>query len=270
MIWINFPLYAWLTIFLWCCSSFFFLKNKDKNKIPKLAVLFLFAGLIFMASFMAQFWLKLERPPLRTLGETRLWYCIFLPLTAVITLKRWPYKWLPVYCLALASMFLIINLMNPDTYNKALMPALQSPWFVPHVMVYILSYSVLGASCAVALRGLYLHYFRKDEDLSPILNCADDLVQAGFAFLTCGICFGAIWAKEAWGHYWAWDPKETWAFITWLSYLIYIHFRSQKRLSNFKGLLILSVSFLILLFCWFGIKYLPAAQVSVHTYSEQP
>ena len=79
---------------------------------------------------------------------------------------------------------------------------------------------------------------------------------------------GAIWAKEAWGHYWAWDPKETWAAATWFSYLTYIHFRLGKPLKVRPALVILLVSFVLLQMCWYGINYLPSAQgVSVHTYN---
>ena len=57
------------------------------------------------------------------------------------------------------------------------------------------------------------------------MSLCDNLVYVGMAFLTIGMLFGALWAKEAWGHYWNWDPKETWAAATWLGYLIYIHYR---------------------------------------------
>ncbi len=88
------------------------------------------------------------------------------------------------------------------------MPALQSPWFVPHVTVYMFSYSVLGCAFIMACAGLAKH--RADY-----LEATDKLVYTGLAFLTVGMLTGAIWAKAAWGHYWSWDPKETWAAVTW-------------------------------------------------------
>ena len=201
---------------------------------------------------------------MRTLGETRLWYVFFLPLTGWLFYLRWRYKWFIAYSLLMAGVFLFINLKNPENYDKVLMPALQSPWFVPHVVVYIFGYAMLGVSALVAIKGLYMHYFR-ETDLS-VMPLADNLVYFGFSFLTLGLLFGALWAKKAWGHYWTWDPKETWAFLTWLGYLLYIHLRFQhpKRVS--AALWILSLSFVILLVAWFGINYLPAAQNSVHVY----
>ena len=89
-----------------------------------------------------------------------------------------------------------------------------------------------------------------------------------FAFLTIGMLFGALWAKEAWGHYWSWDPKETWAAITWIAYLIYIHYRRLPQQRNRLAFWMLIGSFVLLQMCWWGINYLPSAQgSSVHTYS---
>ena len=86
--------------------------------------------------------------------------------------------------------------------------------------------------------------------------------------MTLGMLSGAVWAKAAWGHYWAWDPIETWAAATWFSYLAYIHFRLGRPAAHRKALVGLLVSFLLLQMCWYGINYLPSAQgVSVHTYN---
>ncbi|MBQ1723292.1 MAG: cytochrome c biogenesis protein CcsA, partial [Muribaculaceae bacterium] len=75
-------------------------------------------------------------------------------------------------------------------------------------------------------------------------------------------------AKEAWGHYWAWDPKETWAAITWMAYLVYLHYRHYAPSKVRPALILLIVCFVFLQMCWWGINYLPSAQgSSVHTYS---
>jgi len=139
-----------------------------------------------------------------------------------------------------------------DSYNtKTLVPALQSPWFAPHVFVYIFAYALLGIAVVIA-------WWKR----------VDDLVYISFAFLTIGMLFGALWAKEAWGHYWSWDPKETWAAITWIAYLIYIHYRQLPQQRNRLAFWMLIGSFVLLQMCWWGINYLPSAQgSSVHTYS---
>ena len=163
-----------------------------------------------------------------------------------------------------------------DSYNtKTLVPALQSPWFAPHVFVYIFAYALLGVAVIIAIYA----QIRKNCQLSIVRstrrgacqskNCQlDDLVYISLAFLTIGMLFGALWAKEAWGHYWSWDPKETWAAITWLAYLIYIHYRQLPQQRNLLAFWILIGSFVLLQMCWWGINYLPSAQSSsVHTYN---
>ena len=100
--------------------------------------------------------------------------------------------------------------------------------------------------------------------ISPLTS---SLVYIGLIFMTFGMMFGAFWAKEAWGHYWSWDPKETWAAITWLSYLVYVHYRLLPRHKERLALCMLIISFALLQMCWWGINYLPSAQgSSVHTY----
>ncbi len=170
-----------------------------------------YAGFYMMLAGAALMTLEVVYRRLRTATRKALgWYCFF------------------AVCASLFAYFFF------DSYNtKTLVPALQSPWFAPHVFVYIFAYCLLGIAVLIA-------WWKQ----------VDDLVYVSFAFLTIGMLFGALWAKEAWGHYWSWDPKETWAAITWIAYLIYIH------------------SFVLLQICWWGINYLPSAQgSSVHTYS---
>lgn len=264
MDWIHFPLYAKLSAFLWILGTIS-IYLEDKNRVFRsLYHVFMVGGIVVFGTFITLLWIHLERPPMRTLGETRLWYAAFLPVVGYITYNRWKYKWFIAYTILMTLLFLIINLAHPENYDKALMPALQSVWFVPHVIVYIISYALLGVSSLVAVKGLYQYYMSSWEQKT--LNLADNLVYIGFSFLTLGLLFGALWAKEAWGHYWTWDPKETWAFLTWLVYLIYIHFRYFQPNKVKAPLWVLSLAFVVLLICWFGINYLPSAQNSVHVY----
>lgn len=222
------------------------------------------AGLAVFFAYILLMWLSLERPPLRTMGETRLWYAFFLPLSGLIVYGRWRYKWILSFSTSLSLVFVCINLFKPEIHSKTLMPALQSPWFAPHVIVYMFAYAMLGAAAVMAV---YLLFIKKDGINASELGICDDLVYAGLSFMTVGMLFGALWAKEAWGHYWAWDPKETWAAATWFSYLLYLHYRMCAHHRPRAALWILAVSFLLLQICWWGINYLPSAQgISVHTY----
>lgn len=222
-------------------------------------------GLLVFASYIVLMWMSLERPPLRTMGETRLWYAFFLPLAGLLTYARWRYKWILSFSTLLATVFVCINLLKPEIHNKTLMPALQSPWFAPHVIIYMFAYALLGAAAVVAIYLLFKRSGKGDSD--PLLLC-DDLVSVGLAFMTMGMLTGALWAKEAWGHYWSWDPKETWAAVTWFAYLTYLHLRCNRRMRRMLALSLLVISFACLQMCWWGVNYLPAAQgSSVHTYN---
>ncbi len=222
-------------------------------------------GIVIMLAFNVGLWLDLQRPPMRTLAETRLWYSFFLAVVGAVLFFRWKMNWMLYYSIGMTLLFMFINLLKPDTYDQALMPALQSPWFIPHVIVYIIGYALLAASSLIGLQGIWL--VLKKQSPVQLLKKADDVVYIGFAFLTFGLLFGALWAKEAWGHYWTWDPKETWAFLTWFMYLIYIHLRYNQSKKYKWALWSLSLSFVVLLICWFGISYLPSAANSVHNYS---
>ncbi len=261
MSWDSFYLFAIPALICWGTGSALVWKGKSDRWIYGFTLL----GLAVFFAFIASMWISLERPPLRTMGETRLWYSFFLPLAGLIVYIRWKYKWILSFSFVLATVFVCINLFKPEIHNKTLMPALQSPWFAPHVIVYMFAYAMLGAAMVMAV---YLLWLKKKDTEERELALCDNLVYVGLAFMTIGMLLGAVWAKEAWGHYWAWDPKETWALATWLSYLIYIHFRLDRPSDYRTPLLVLILSFVLLQMCWYGINYLPSAQgASVHTYN---
>nr|YP_010953956.1 cytochrome c heme attachment protein [Cladopus fukienensis]WMV01351.1 cytochrome c heme attachment protein [Cladopus fukienensis] len=87
------------------------------------------------------------------------------------------------------------------------------------------------------------------------------IISIGFIFLTIGILSGAVWANEAWGSYWNWDPKETWAFITWSVFLIYFHIR--KNLETLNSSIVASIGFIIIWICYFGVNLLG---MGLHSY----
>ncbi len=260
MTWTHFPYFAIVAVLLWMIGAWFAWRDRRKQ-----AVAVTLTGLAVFFAFIILFWIALERPPLRTMGETRLWYSFFLPLSGLLVYCRWKYKWILTFSTILALVFICVNLLKPEIHSKTLMPALQSPWFAPHVIVYMFAYALLGASAVMAL---YLLFFKKQEPQKEEFGICDDLVHVGLAFMTIGMLFGALWAKEAWGHYWSWDPKETWAAITWFAYLVYMHYRRIPSHNGKVALYTLLIAFVLLQMCWWGINYLPSAQgSSVHTYT---
>ena len=158
----------------------------------------------------------------------------------------------------IAAAFFCVHHFMPILHSDTLVPALQSPWFKPHIITYMLAYTLMASAAIIAM---YLLLRSKQGSL-------DNLVFVGISLITIGMLFGALWAKEAWGHYWSWDPKETWAAITWFAYLVYVHYRQLPTHKPRLALCVLLVSFVLLQMCWWGINYLPSAQgSSVHVYS---
>nr|YP_010611565.1 cytochrome c heme attachment protein [Trigonotis coreana]WAR47786.1 cytochrome c heme attachment protein [Trigonotis coreana] len=89
------------------------------------------------------------------------------------------------------------------------------------------------------------------------------VISLGFIFLTVGILSGAVWANEAWGSYWNWDPKETWAFITWIIFAIYLHTRTNIKLQSANSAIVASIGFLLIWICYFGVNLLG---IGLHSY----
>ena len=141
-----------------------------------------------------------------------------------------------------------------------LMPALQSAWFVPHVAVYMFSYALLGCALLLALYG----FCNRRADIDDAI---EQLLYGGVAFFTVGMLSGALWAKQAWGYHWSWDPKEAWAAATWIIYLLAIHLRLHRPDCRRIFRIIVVVGFCTLQMCWWGVNYLPNVERSVHTYN---
>ena len=226
------------------------------------AMLLMVGAIATMLTFIVMLWLTLQRPPLRTMGETRLWYSFFLLVAGLFTYTRWRYRWIMLFAAVLATVFILINILKPEIHDQTLMPALQSVWFVPHVSVYMFSYALLGCGTLLAIVALV----RNNHDLDEAI---ERLLYGGVAFLTVGMLTGALWAKDAWGAYWSWDAKESWAAVTWALYLVALHMSpaiTPRRPRTFYVVIILA--FVALQMCWYGVNYLPSAADSVHAYNQ--
>ena len=230
---------------------------RQKEGVSRFCVFSMAAGTVVYSAFIAGLWYGLGRPPLRTLGETRLWYSLFMIVSCLMVYIRWHYRWIPLSSTIVALVFVTINIVRPDIHDQSLMPALQSAWFIPHVTVYMFSYSIFGFAFLLAIAGLWQRSER-------YLSTCDSRARIGIAFLTFGMLSGCIWAKQAWGDFWTWDPKETWAAATWAVYLGYIHHRLRPR--SHRAYWWLIIGFLLLQMCWYGVNFLPSASWSMHSY----
>lgn len=259
MNWDSFIYFAIPSILLWNSAAILILKN---SKYERLSKIILSIGIVLFALFITLLWISLSRPPLRTMGETRLWYSFLLVIVGFTIYLKWGFSIILLFSTVTASVFTIINLLKPEIHDQTLMPALQSAWFVPHVIVYMVAYGILGY---VFLSVCYIQY--KPQEINKLTPIISKLVYCGVGLLSVGMLFGALWAKQAWGSYWTWDAKETWALITWLIYLLYIHAQGEKQYIESREKKILIIGFIALQMCWYGVNYLPAAINSVHSYN---
>ncbi len=141
-------------------------------------------------------------------------------------------------------------------------PALQSYWLVLHVTFSFIGESFFALSFVSAIYYLLTKNKEKKKDLD---NLTTKLIAVGYPIFTAGaLLFGAIWARYAWGSFWSWDPKETWALITWLVYTAYLHSRYVKRLRGAISAIIAVVGFLFTLFTFFGVNFLLSG---LHSYA---
>ena len=233
-------------------NSFFHQKAKYIPLIGNFAILL----------FIITLWNHLERPPMRTMAETRLLYSFFVAwVTWIIYIKT---KEIAMYWLGfvMSSVFLLVDIIHPEYQSKSMMPALQSSWFIPHVVVYMISYAVLASAWLSSIIGLL-----SKKSIEKTITLAMQLVFIGLGLLTLGMLLGALWAKIAWGNYWSWDPKETWALLTWLFYLVTIHLHHAYPTKQKLLLWLLGLSFIVLIITWLGIQYIAPSMQSVHIYA---
>jgi cytochrome c-type biogenesis protein CcsB len=174
------------------------------------------------------------------------------------------------------------SLTLPTDMQKALplVPSLQSNWLMMHVSMMMISYATLIIGSLLSILYLAFTFFNKKEirpDISfnstevalnktvtisqfSLLETVDTwsyrIIGLGFPFLTIGIISGAVWANEAWGSYWSWDPKETWALITWLIFAVYLHSRLLKGWQGKKAAFVGSAGFFVIWICYLGVNFL--------------
>nr|UTQ75333.1 cytochrome c heme attachment protein [Thladiantha nudiflora] len=105
--------------------------------------------------------------------------------------------------------------------------------------------------------------YYKSQLIQQLDHWSYRIISLGFIFLSIGILSGAVWANETWGSYWNWDPKETWAFITWTIFAIYLHMRTNNNLEGVNSAIVASIGFLIIWICYFGVNLLG---IGLHSY----
>jgi cytochrome c-type biogenesis protein CcsB len=195
---------------------------------------FIFATLALLLGVIAR-GISAERVPWGNMYEFSITGALTFAIAYLLMAKRYDLRWLglPISILILLILGTALTLLYRP--SAPLVPALQSTWLVVHVAAAIISGGVFLLSNTVAATYLWLDRVERKGERSafakrfPTLEVLDQLSYRLVAFVfplwTFAIIAGAIWAEAAWGRYWGWDPKETWAFITWILYAAYLHAR---------------------------------------------
>lgn len=202
-------------------------------------------------------WILAAAPPFGNMRHV----LAFFPLVmapAAVYLRRCRGHDLCGWLAAASALALIGALCMPLQAHWRQMPALQSPWFVPHVTAYVVAYGLMGVSAMLALAS-----FRSKAD--ERMGAADAVVRLAFPFMTFGLFSGAIWADAAWSAYWAWDIKEVWSLITWILYLLYFHTCSHAVFATWRRPLLL-LGFVAVLITFLVVNFMPALN-SLHSYA---
>jgi len=263
---------------------------------PAVRVLVASANLALTAQLVLRWW-DSGHFPISNLYESLCFLAWGCTLTQLLVERTWPSPLIPAAatpiglgCVAFASFAL------PDQLQQAspLVPALRSSWLIMHVSVIMLSYAALlvGSLLSVAVlftereRPLALRSssigsgaFRQASPAGATATMAlqaesisiseqlDSLsyrtISVGFLLLTVGLVSGAVWANEAWGSWWSWDPKETWALICWLVYAAYLHTRLIRGWQGRRPALVASAGLVVIAVCYIGVNLLG---IGLHSY----
>ena len=278
---------------LYWINLFFFKETSFVSKLGRLSILVANILLFFILSSR---WVIAGYFPLSNLYESLLFLtCMLLTIYLYIETKTKSRLigsiLIPVTLLI--NGFANLTLSPEMQKSSPLVPALQSNWLMMHVSMMLLSYATLiigSLLCILFLvisRNQDIDFKIMDNSSLPFYNVMLDYYQAkvissspeiselgklkllqsldnwsyriiglGFPFLTIGIISGGVWANEAWGSYWSWDPKETWALITWLVFATYLHARITKGWEGKKTAILGGLGFFVIWICYLGVNFL--------------
>ncbi len=284
-----------LSFFFALFSLLRYLKGFEKFSVFQKFAIFIFSTgwLVNLAVFIIN-WVIAQNPPFGNMYHVM----SFLPLCLLPLYLYVKYiqklDWLLPYFVISAVLHLVGTLFMGQEIVWNRMPALQSPWFVPHVSTYMLSYGLATVAfllifpafliiIVIIIVRFVINLLKKfdiellyGELVLDILNFIDKLEKnftgaaynimlISFPFMTFGMFSGALWAEEAWGAYWTWDIKEVWSLITWSLYLIYFHCRLSRDIRKWQHLVHI-FAFAALLITFFVINLLPKI-TSLHSYA---
>jgi cytochrome c-type biogenesis protein CcsB len=260
----------------WFQAAFF---NESKNWGPKLKLVG-FSGIfivnLLLASLLIFRWVNSHHFPLSNLYESLIFLTWGISFVHLFIEKMSNSSYIGVIfspVLLFIDAFATLTLPTQMQESAPLVPALKSNWLMMHVSIMMLSYAALMAGSLMAIAFLMISSNKESSFQSTaqstqsaqgssisldqtLDNLSYRTLGIGFPLLTLGILSGAIWANEAWGSYWSWDPKETWALITWFIFAIYFHFRITWGWKGKKPAIVASLGFVLVWICYLGVNLL--------------
>lgn len=211
------------------------LDYKNTEKVARIATAMMILGFFLLFAGVIARGVSAGRVPWGNMYEFSITGALAFSGAYLLALRKYDLRWLGL--LVSVSVLLTIGTAITVLYvpSAPLVPALKSEWLVIHVSAAIISGGVFLLSNVIAAAYLYLdrveekgerpQWAKRLPDLETLDQLSYRLVAFVFPLWTFSVIAGAIWAESAWGRYWGWDPKETWAFITWVAYAAYLHAR---------------------------------------------
>ena len=255
--------------FLAMIGYFLFIAIK-KDGVAKAAAIVQTVGLVLHTAALICRGIGAGRLPMTNQYEFATSFAWGLSLVSLFFIAK--YKFPVIGAFAAPVILLLIGYAAMQSREvKELMPALRSSWLGFHVSTAIIAYGSFGVSFVLGVifllrdrmkdRGFWDRHVPAKEKLDLI---AYRSVCLGLLFLTFTIVTGAIWAEQAWGSYWSWDPKETWSLVTWLIYAVYLHFRIFRGWKGKAAAVFAVVGFVCVMFTYVGVNtFLPG----IHSYA---
>lgn len=197
--------------------------------------------------------------PATTTYETLTFFAWIIPLAYLIMERFYPVKQIGVFIMGLAlALLTVASLPSLAPSSVApIMPSLQSYYLVIHVFLMLAGIAFLTTGFGTTILFLYQHYSGREivslERLDELMYKSIAIGSAAYGF--SGIVLGGLWAKEAWGRYWGFDPKETAMLVAFLGYMIYLHARARWGWQNTKVAWLAVIGYGLILYAWIGINY---------------
>lgn len=236
-----------------------------KEKIGKAAWILFLMALVVHTVYLILRGIIAKRIPLSNQFEFSTAFAWGVAVLLMILRTRMKADWLNVIAMPMTFFILSYAALQPREITD-LMPALRSGWFAFHIGSAVISYSAFIIAGCIGLRYILLSK-KGNEDNTFRLQQMDwlsyRLVALGVLMLTVTILTGAIWAEQAWSAFWTWDPKEVWALITWIIYIVYLHLRLRGKKQGIRMAWYVVIAVPIVLFTFAGVNTLMSG---LHTY----